>query len=147
MNKLKEKILRKKIEKRKKLIQKYQEEVNKMGLVLKDGKLQQEENVVQQQPQQPMQMPPPSADPFQDLEREVRQHRQQHMQQPPQQQYPVEVTVTLYMVDQHTFSVPVDGNQIDLFVSQLDSAIDNQSTFHIGQRVINGRHVIHYTFQ
>lgn len=83
------------------------------------------------QPELPQQVPP-----------------QQFVQQPQMQQPQVPEVVSVYirLVEGESVKVNVPGSQIDLMLKSLSEAIDNQSTFPIGTKVLNGRYIIFYTF-
>lgn len=64
--------------------------------------------------------------------------------QPVQQQQPIIVTIKMY--DGEVIEVAVQSNQIDDMLRTLSEAIDNQTTFQVGTRVLNGRYILYYNF-
>jgi len=73
---------------------------------------------------------------------------QQFVQQPQvmQQQLPDVIPVSIRLVEGVVVDTNVQGIHIDKFLKEISEAIDNQSTFQVGNRVINGRYIIFYTF-
>lgn len=95
-----------------------------------------------------MQMPPPEIPPQQ-----FSPPRQQPQYFPPPQhplpvppRMPELVTVTLRMVEGIEIKVSVNGEAFETFTTRLDEAISEQSTFQVENQIINGRHIISYTF-
>ena len=79
---------------------------------------------------------------------EQQQFRQQPQayQQPVQQQITV-VNVSIEMVTGNVIVIQVPGDKIESFVEALNIAIDNQSSFPMNDKVINGRNVVSYTLE
>jgi len=78
-------------------------------------------------------------------------YQQQQMRQQPQpyqppQQIPM-VGITIEMVTGSIINVRVPGDKIDSFVEGLNMSIDNQSSFPINNKVINGRNIVSYTIE
>jgi hypothetical protein len=80
-------------------------------------------------------------------EYQMQQARQQPQQyQQPHQQMP-RVVVTIEMITGSTLTLEVTGDKIESFVEALNLAIDNQSSFPMNNKVINGRNIVSYTLE
>jgi hypothetical protein len=96
-------------------------------------------------PQYQQQAPPPQ---FQ---------QQQYQQPPPQYQMPPQfvqqppqyppLTVTIQMIGETVIQVNVAQEKIESFIEELNNAVDNQSSFPLGNKIINGRNILFYTFE
>ena len=148
------------IQKKEKQIESLKEDIKKMAkLALKDGKLkvadEEEQKVEPGQPGQPVaeeetnnpfneeeqydemeevQMPPPQQP----------QYRPQPQQ--PQQQYKQQqedtIDITIRLIEDNQFIVPVFISQVDDFINKVSDGIDNQSTIQINNKIINCRNIL-----
>jgi len=78
-------------------------------------------------------------------------YQQQQMRQQPQpyqqpQRLPM-IAVSIDMVNGTTITISVPGDKVDSFVEGLNIAIDNQSSFPINNKIINGRNIVSYTIE
>jgi hypothetical protein len=92
---------------------------------------------------------------YREEQAELEQQRQQELYQQqmrqqayaqPQQQMPL-VTVTIEMITGSTLALEVTGDKIESFVEALNLAIDNQSSFPLNNKVLNGRNIVSYTLE
>jgi len=80
-------------------------------------------------------------------EREMlRQQALQQQYRPPVQEVPA-IGVTIEMITGNIIKVNVPGDKIESFIEALNTAIDNQSSFPITSKVINGRNVVSFTIE
>jgi hypothetical protein len=83
------------------------------------------------------------------LRQQQEAYQQQQYRQQPQPYQPVlpMVSVTIEMVTGTLVNVQVSGDKADNFIELLSTAIDNQSSFPINNKVINGRNVVSFTLE
>ena len=145
-----EKRIREKIEKEK---LKVKEEIRKMAkLAIKDGKLQPVEDMPPQAeprqtlpleqpfpempPERPPQMPPPQMPPH--IPPPMPPQQPQMPQAPP-------IAVQVVLSDKTALTIEVPAEHINNFIERISESMNDQSTFQVGNRVINGRHIMHYS--
>jgi len=85
---------------------------------------QQQQQVMYRQPVPPPQMP--------------------QMYQP---QQPTVVKVTIEVITGGVYAIDIESSVIKQFISELDKAINSQIVFAIGNRVINGKQIVSYSFE
>lgn len=156
------------IKKKQNIMEKLEEEIEKMGkLALKDGKLQNVDNETNQQaynssPQQesyrqqppvqsqPQQQVPPQHNFFQEFPQQAYQQPQsQPMQQP--QMYasrpapqPQHVRAIIVLSTGEKIEALVEAQSIQAFISDINNAIENETSIQIGPHVVNGRYIVKF---
>ena len=84
--------------------------------------------------------------------RQQQYNEQLRQQQLRQQQYvqpesPVIIKVIIEMISGVSYGLEIPENQITAFLTDLDTAINNQTTFPLNNRVINGRNIVSYVIE
>jgi hypothetical protein len=76
----------------------------------------------------------------------LRQQTLQQQYRPPVQELP-SIGIIIEMVTGSIIKVNVPGDRVESFIEGLSTAIDNQSSFPITSKVINGRNVVSFTVE
>jgi len=101
------------------------------------------EEVQMPPPQQPQYRPQPQQPQYRPQPQQP-QYRPQPQQ--PQQQYKQQqedtIDITIRLIEDNQFIVPVFISQVDDFINKVSDGIDNQSTIQINNKIINCRNIL-----
>lgn len=92
------------------------------------------EQAIQNDRSRPRPMVPPPLD---DFPEEIRQEPTHHTLEP--------VVFIIEVVTGNRYEIPVVASELEDFIAQLNSAIDNQTSVQVGDIIMNGRNIVLYT--